>query len=134
MIHTSFFQDFGPFIIDVIKLDLVQATFEFLTHLIEILQPLNRIKGVNRWFQSFLFMNGFQDGYHPEFFPVMLGYLFFEFLPFPFKGLGLFGYSIDGHVFGMTHRERMKKFRNAVSIYINSVVAIFFNQFARWSG
>ena len=80
MIHTSFSQDFGPFVIDFIKLDFFKSTFEFVTHLIDILQSLHGKKGMNGWFESFLFMNGFQDSYHPEFFPIMLGYFLLNYL------------------------------------------------------
>ena len=41
MIHTSFSQDFGPFVIDFIKLDFFKSTFEFVTHFIDILQSLH---------------------------------------------------------------------------------------------
>ena len=56
MIHTSFSQDFGPFVIDFIKLDFFKSTFEFVTHLIDILQSLHGKKGMNGWFESFLLM------------------------------------------------------------------------------
>ena len=110
MIHTSFSQDFGPFVIDFIKLDFFKSTFDFVTHLIGILQSLHGKKGMNGWFESFLFMNGFQDSYHPEFFPIMLGYFLFEILSFPFKEIGLVGYSIDVHYFGITHGKEWKNF------------------------
>ena len=85
MIHTSFSQDFDPFVVDVIKLDFLNSTLEFATHFIDILQFLHGKKGVNGWFESLPFMNGFQDSYHPEFFPIMIGYFFFEILTFPLK-------------------------------------------------
>ena len=80
MIHTSFSKDFGPLVIDFMKLDFFESTFEFVTHLIDILQSLHGKKGMNGWFESFLFMNGFQDSYHPEFFPIMLGYFLLNYL------------------------------------------------------
>ena len=79
-------------------------------HLIDILQSLHGKKGMNGWFESFLFMNGFQDSYHPEFFPIMLGYFLFEILSFPFKEIGLVGYSFDVHYFGITHGKEWKNF------------------------
>ena len=118
VIHTSFSQDFDPFVVDVIKLDFFQAAFEFVTHLIHILQSLHGKKGMNGRFESFPFMNGFQDSYHPEFFPIMIGYFFFEILSFPFKKFGLGGYGIDVHYFRITHGKRMKKFWSVFSIYL----------------
>ena len=58
---------------------------------------------MNVCFESFLFMNGFQDSYYPASLPMMIGYLFFEKLTFPFKEIGLGGYSIDVHYFRITH-------------------------------
>ena len=56
MIHSSFSQDFDPFVVDVIKLDFFQSTFKFVTHFIDIFQSLYGKEGVNRWFKSFQFM------------------------------------------------------------------------------
>ena len=56
MIHTCFSHDFDPFVVDVIKLDFFKSTFEFVTHLIDILQSLHGKKGMNGWFESFLLM------------------------------------------------------------------------------
>ena len=103
MLHTSFSQDFDPFIIDFMKLDFLNSTFEFVTHFINILQSLYGKKGMNGWFESFPFMNGFQDSYHPVFFLIMIGYFFFEILTFLFEEIGLSGCSIDVHYFGITH-------------------------------
>ena len=134
MIHTCFSHDFDPFVVDVIKLNFFKSTFEFVTHLIDILQSLHGEKGMNGRFESFPFMNGFQGSYHPELFPIMIGYFFSEILSFTFKKIGLGGYDIDVHYFRITHGKRMKKFWNVFSIHINSYDMAFIGQIRRWNG
>lgn len=99
ILDSSFSQDFHPFIIDFIKPDFMNSSFKFVAHFIDILQSLYGKECIYGRFKSFFFVNGFQDGNDPVFFPIMISDIFFKSESFTFKKLSLCFFDLYVHYF-----------------------------------